>query len=494
MTEPFPRAGSDGAEPSALAPRWAQAIPVLPLLVALAAAVVAAWPALRSPFYADDYVYLAAARNLSFADYARAALTPWSDEPLLAPATQDFWRPLSYLAFGLLEPLFGSRTTAYHLLVLGIHFSSVVLVWLLTKQLAGRWEAAGIAAVLFAAHPAAFEGVAWISSLSNAGLPLMLGAWLVFARATVREHVRWRGVVLSAVLLALALGFRESTVAVVPAIVFWRCAWWRRGRLGEWSTFAPFVPFAVVFAVYGLLLTRFLTQAPVNSETWELGRHAPGHFWYFVKVVALPVGEGSTGFAHWAQVVAGTAVVVLLPALLFLRRWLMASMVFAVLVAAVPDAPLTLPVAQREVYFPAAFFAIGFAVILRELLDHAEIYVHPRLLWGGVAAVAALAVLLGTLAGYQRTRDWVESGPEAQQAWIDELRAAYPALPEGGTLYYANTPTVLAPFEGALLGSSVAFVYPGMSAKRFETADLAAVQASLGPDDRIFVPGAAPGR
>ena len=102
MTEPPPRASSEGAEPSALALRWAQVLPVLPLLVALAAAAVAAWPALRSPLYADDSIYLAAARNLSFADYARAALTPWSDEPLLAPATQNFWRPLAYLVFGLL--------------------------------------------------------------------------------------------------------------------------------------------------------------------------------------------------------------------------------------------------------------------------------------------------------------------------------------------------------------------------------------------------------
>ena len=433
MTEPRPRASSEGAERSALALRWAQVLPVLPLLVALAAAAVAAWPALRSPLFADDSIYLAAARNLSFADYARAALTPWSDEPLLSPATQNFWRPLSCLAFGLLEPLFGSRATAYHLLLLGVHLASVALVWLLTKQLAGRWEAAGIAAVLFAAHPAAFEGVAWVSSLSNAGLPLMLGAWLVFARATVREHVRWRGVVLSAFLLALALGFRESAAAVVPAIVFWRCAWWRRGRLGEWSTFAPFVPFAVVLGVYGLLLTRFLAGPPVNSESWELGGHAPGHFWYFVKVAALPVGEGSTGFAHWAQVLAGATVLALLPALLFLRRWLMASMVFAALVAAVPDAPRTLPVAQRDVYFPAAVFAVGSAVIVRELIDHAEIYVHPRLLWGGVVAVAAVLLVLGTATGYQRTRDWVESGPEAEQASVGELRTVHPAQPEGGS-------------------------------------------------------------
>lgn len=462
----------------------------MPLVVALAAAIAASWPALRSPFYADDSVYLSAARNLSFADYARAALTPWSDEPLLSAVTQDFWRPLTVLAFGLLEPVFGSSATAYHLVLLGIHLTSVVLVWLLTKALAGRWEAAGIAAVLSAAHPAAFEGVAWISSLSNAGLPLMLGAWLVFARASVREDVRWRGVVLSAFLMALALGFRESAVAVVPAIVFWRCAWWRRGRLGEWSTFAPFVPFAVVLAVYCLLRTRFLTEPLLDSGAWEPGGHAPGHFWYSVKVVALPVGEGSTGFAHWAQVVAGTALLVLLPALLFLRRWLMASMVFAVLVAAVPDAPLTLPVAQRNGYFPAAFFAVGFAVIVRELIDHAEIYLPPRLLGGGVTGVTAVALLLGTVAGYQRTRDWVESGPEAQQAWVDELRAAYPELPEGGTLYCAGMPASLAPSD-ALLDATVAFLYPGVSAKRFEIADFTAIQASLGPDDRIFVPGAA---
>jgi len=130
-------------EPLAAPLQWRQVLIVLPLAAALVASVFAYWPALQSPLYADDYLYLNAARNLSFGEYTRAALTPLSDEPLLASLTQNYWRPLYYLSFGLLEPVFGGNTVGYHLILLGIHLVGIVILWLLARELTGRAETAG---------------------------------------------------------------------------------------------------------------------------------------------------------------------------------------------------------------------------------------------------------------------------------------------------------------------------------------------------------------
>ena len=63
-----------------------------------------------------------------------------------------------------------------------------------------------------------------------------------------------------------ALGFRESTITVVPAIAAWRCLWWRRDRLRERSTYAPFLPFVIVLAVYEVVRTRFLTEPAITAD------------------------------------------------------------------------------------------------------------------------------------------------------------------------------------------------------------------------------------
>jgi len=211
-----------------------------------------------------------------------------------------------------------------------------------------------IAAILFAAHPAAFDGVAWISSLSNIGLPLMLGSWLAFARGTTSDQVQWRAVWVSALLLGFALGFRESTLVVAGAMAVWRLVWWRRHRLRAWSSYAPLVPLAAVVVAYELIRTRFLTEPAANSEVWDPGMHIPGQFWYYLKVTTLPVSPGSTGLAHWLQVAAGAIAFGALPVLLLFRRWLIGALVAGVLVSIAPYAPLTLAVLPRYGVLPGS--------------------------------------------------------------------------------------------------------------------------------------------
>lgn len=459
----------------------------VPLVAALIGAVVASWPAINSPFYSDDYIYLGASRNLSFSEYLRASLVPYSNAADLGLVTQFFWRPLYFLSFGVLEPLLGGNATGYHLLLLGIHLVSVGMVWLLAKQLTGRWEAAGIAAIVFAVHPAAFEGVAWISSLSNAGLPLMLGAWVLFIRATHDEPPKFRWLLCSAALFAIALGFRESTVAIVPAIAAWWLLCRRRGHLGDRGTYAPFVPFVAVGIAYALLRTRFLTEPATSDEVWSLGRHVPEQSWYYIKVAALPLTPGN-GAVRGLQVLAGLFVLALLPFFIVRRRWLPAAIFIGFLFAVLPYAPLVLGVSPRYLYFPVAFLALALGAAGVELLDVGRARVSPAVFAGSFGIVGVVVFAAGVVSTHERTADWVVRGPNVEQAWVEELRASYPVLASGSTLYCANVPLILALFEDANLQPVVQFYYPGVMAERFELAELSRVQATLGPGDRIFIP------
>lgn len=467
---------------------WRTIAPLLPLAVALVAAVVAFWPAIHSPFYSDDYIYLSASRNLSFSEYLRASLVPYSDAANLGLITQFFWRPLAFLSFGVLEPLFGGDATPYHLLLLAIHLVSIGMVWLLAKQLTGRWEAAGVAALVFAVHPAAFEGVAWISSLSNAGLPLMLGAWMLFARATRDEAPSIPWLLWSAGLFAIALGFRESTVAAIPAIAAWWLLCRRREHLRARETYTPFVPFVAVGIAYALLRTSFLTEPATSSEVWSLGRHVPEQTWYYVKVAALPLNHTGNGMARALQLLAGVFVLASLPAFIARRRWLPAALVIGFLFAVLPYAPLVLGVSPRYLYFPVAFLALAAGAAAVELLDFVRARLPLTVVTGALGLIGIVVFAAGLRATHSRTAAWVGQGPNVEQAWVDELRASYPALVSGSTLYCANVPLVLALFEDANLQPVVQFYYPGVLAKRFDVADLNRVQSALGPGDRIFIP------
>ncbi len=456
--------------------RWRSLVHGAPLVAALVASVVAYWPALRSPFYGDDYLYLSASRSLSFGEYARASLVPYSDQPALVSVTQFFWRPLYYLSFGLLEPLFGDRPVAYHLLLLGIHLASVALVWLLVKQLARSWAAAGFAAVVFAAHPAAYEGVAWVSSLSNVGLPLMLAAWLLFARAVQTEPLSRRNLIASALLVAVALGFRESTVVILPAMGLWWLATRETAVIRDPQSYRVFGPLLVVGLVYLVVRTRFFTASPANSDIWAFDGDTLNQYWYYIKQTVFPASGAPTGLAHGMQVLTGIVVLAALPVLLVFRRWVAAALLAGAIVSVFPYAPLTLAVSPRYVYFPAAFLAIAAGFLFHEAIAIARPALSDRLVVGGATVISAALLIAGTASISLRVDDWVESGPDVEQGWVDELRVTFPELEPGSTLFCANTPLILALFDDVLLAPTVQFYYPGVSARRFEVADLSKIE------------------
>lgn len=461
-------------------------LPPWPLALVLIATVFAyAW-AMNSPLYADDYIYLDAARQLSFGGYAREAFTPWGHEPLL-PLTRDYWRPLAFLWFETAEPVFGGSPLPYHLVNLGVHLGSVVLVWRLACRLDARPVVRAVAAIVFALYPGSFEAVTWISSINSAGLTLALGGWLVFLASTKDGAVTRRAAWLSAGLVAAGLMFRESAISLLPAMGLWYLLMQQRDGLREPRTYLPFLPFVVVGIAYVLIRTRLFSEPFANPDVYAFDRDAPERWWYYVQNALLPFRDPVLGWRDSAQDMAGVALLATPVVAMWRRRWDVVALSVGLLVALVPNAATLLGVGQRYFYFPSPVLALLLGVVVadgtRGLKHRQVIALGPQ--GAAMAGCAGLLALAGAANAviYDRIDNWDRSGPRQQQDWVEGLQAAYPALPVGGTLYCSNLPFILALYGAAILEPTVRWYYPEIGRAVHYLPESPPL---LGPNDRWY--------
>ncbi len=494
MREAAPRAPAEDAAfavPEAPAPlvRWKSLFAALPLLLALIAAVAMYFPALNAPFVSDDYIYLYSVQKLSLLDYLHASLVPDAHSTVLV-FTADFWRPLYFLSFEGTGRAFGDNVVPYHLLNVAIHLVAVVLVWVLARRLTRRWEAAAVACAFFAVHPAGFDSVAWISSVNSVALPLGLAAWLVFMSAVEAEAPRRRRLLLGAsvLLLTVAFGFRETAIVALTAMALWYLFVPARARLRDSRTYTVLLPYIGLCVAYALLRTRFFTVAAANTGAYHFDTDTPGHAWYYLKLGLFPFTDQGVSWHVGLERAGAVVLLAAIPLAALFKRWLLVALLIAFVASVLPFAPLALGVAPRYFYFPSAFLALALGAAAVELLDAAKRVTSPAIPVYALAAVLPLGLVAGGYAGNDRVESWVDHEPDIHQAWVDELRAEFPVLPAGGTLYTTNTPLLIALFDNAVLLPTVGYYYPQVAnAVRFDPAKLAQIEAALGPNDRIFV-------
>jgi hypothetical protein len=166
---------------------------VLPLLAAVAAALICYQGALHYFFSQDDFLGLAQA----------AGLAPRLGQPWRYIANQAVW--------DLLSPFGPTHAAPYHLLSLLAHATCTALLYdALARRVAP--SAALIGAVFFAVHPAIFTAVYWISAVGD---PLALGFGLLALRACERtDRRRWLAVPLFGVSLLC-----KETLILLPALI-----------------------------------------------------------------------------------------------------------------------------------------------------------------------------------------------------------------------------------------------------------------------------------
>jgi hypothetical protein len=457
--------------------------PAWPLGLIIAAAFLGYAPALRTPFWLDDYFYLVAARELSTPDYLRAAFTPWGNEPLL-PFTRDFWRPLAFSWFELLQPLFDGHALPYHLFLLAGHVAAVILTWAVAARIDPRPAVRIAAAGIVALYPGAYQSVTWISSVNSLALPLALAAWLALLHATGAHHIRWRLLTLATLLLALAAMHRETAWVALPVIAGWHVAITSRWRIRRRDTWLPLLPFAALALAYVVIRTRGFTEPLANRDVFGWGDHVWRNYRTLLELLLLPFNEridGMTGWRSALQQLSAPVVPLLVLGCILRRRWGPAILLAGVLISLLAIAPNRLGIGPRYLYFTVPCLALGLALLAADLIDRL-----PARWRTTVPAVAGAVLLLGTTWSLnQRVAEWADWGPGQQQAWLDALRAEYPTLPPGTTIYAAgNVPGWLTAFDGVNLGPAVRWQYPGAAGAVYVPPGQV---PELGPGDVLFV-------
>ena len=373
------------------------------LLRAVAVALLGAWiysPCIRGTWLWDDG--LEVTRNAAL----RAPGGWW--EPWVHPQGMDYF-PLKSSLQWLEWQLWGASPLGYHLVNLGLHVASALLVWRLLLALGVR--AAFLGGLLFAAHPLAVESVAWISEFKNTvSLPPLLLASIAFVeydrggrRAPWVRALLW---------FAAALACKTSTVMFPFVILLF--AWWRRGRIGgrDLRASAPF--FAAALAMGAVTVWFQSTRAIGIAGTPEgLGARLTQAGWSIVSYARMclwPAGQAPiypaapTAWPAWAPWLAVGALL----GLFWSRRaawgrhallgsgWFLLNLV--PVVGIVPMAYLRIsPRADHFAYVPLVGFvgvaAAGYGAALEAWRKRSWLGVGARMpfAFGAVAVVGAMA-------------------------------------------------------------------------------------------------------
>src|SRR6266403_4794117 len=161
--------------------------------------------------------------------HVRAGLTGDSVAWAFTAVDYFYWQPLTWLSHMLDCQLFGLNAGRHHLTNLILHTISLLLLFLVLKQMTGAfWQSAFVAGV-FAIHPLHVESVAWIAErkdvLSAVFFMLTLAAYARYARAPSAPRYLL-------VALLFAFGLMSKPMLVTLPFVLLLLDYLPLGRLG----------------------------------------------------------------------------------------------------------------------------------------------------------------------------------------------------------------------------------------------------------------------
>jgi hypothetical protein len=132
------------------------------------------------------------------------------------------YRPLRSIYYALAYSWFGLNPTGYHVLGLLAHLAGVIFVYLIGWEITRNKKAAGVAAAIFAVHPALVESVSWITpSFDNIGVVLGLGSVYGFFRFRRSKDVKWKWMYIALALLAFFSNEITLTLPVLLTLSDW---------------------------------------------------------------------------------------------------------------------------------------------------------------------------------------------------------------------------------------------------------------------------------
>lgn len=339
-----------------------------------------------------------------------------------SPSSGSFYRPVTLLWLRLNYAFFGLDPAGWHFAMVLCHVLMTYLVFLLVEKLSGNRTTAIIAALLFGLHPVHVENVAWLSSVNDLLMSVLLaGSFIAYLNYRNGRKLRfWMPA--SLLLFGLALLSKE-TAAVFPLLILFFAVIFE-GRLREegWISHAlkrglAAIPFFVVLGAY-LAIRRMLLHvvapplAPLSWTTMLLT--APAVLWFDLRHLLFPIS--SSEFYSLAYVTAPGFRSFVLPILFLLGSLVAAAFYiskwsnrnlgfFALGLTFVPILPTLYLRAiapanflhDRFLYFPSVGIVILIALALEEISSlRTQQARRGTVMWAAVA-ILCIAALAGTV-------------------------------------------------------------------------------------------------
>jgi protein O-mannosyl-transferase len=355
---------------------------------------------------------------------------------ILLPGNSFYYRPIVELSYYVDNWLWGMEPLTMHLEGILLHCANSVLVYLLARRILLRQENQTsllplCASLLFALHPVNVEAVAWIAGRTDPLLALsVLSACLFWLRWL--DNPRWPNMVATMLLFCVALLTKETALAFSAVVVLLALTWpgaaTGRQRLRAVAVMsAPgilLVMFALVFKSGTSALSRFISATDFQAVqgSWE-SLIALG---FYVRKLIVPFPLNAAIFSvHPLYGVLGGAILPLLW-LVFRRNRLSGVMFISAALFIMPAILVAMnqiawtPFAERYLYLPTAFFALGLAGIGES--------------WNRKHTVALLSCIVLVLCGFglgifQRNLLWKDS--------LAFFRDAVAKSPNFGSVYFS---------------------------------------------------------
>jgi hypothetical protein len=338
----------------------------------------------------------------------------------------NYYRPFMLLWLLVNRKLWGLNPLAWHASTLTLYVLVTLAVYILARRILSNSFAAGVAATLFAAHPAHVESTAWITAFPDPLCTLLaVSVFLCYMNGRENRDRVWK--VASWVLYAAAILTKEFAI-VLPALIFayeWIFTSARRAATDASALSArlrrslkPILPLLGVTALY--LPARWGAlhgfSHAVTELTWPTVLETlPEFLWLHMRLLLWPVALGPfhdvpyvthPGLRNFGWPLMACGVCALL--ILFLA-WKDRRGAFAALWLVLPLLPLmnlrVMPegdfIHDRFMYFPSVGFSLLTALAVARLMGTEAWPFSLRASQVGVVAVLAL-VLGGATVYYCR--------------------------------------------------------------------------------------------
>ena len=259
------------------------------LLVLFLCVAATYWKVLKYPFIQDDWGILFSIVEMDDFEIIQQAFLPEG---------KLFYRPLGITYFVLAHWFFGLNSLGYHILALGLHFvNSLLVVRMSGLFLKGNKLLPWLAGILYGTAVAVhMDPLLWVVGIYDLACAFFFfSSFILF---TKQRHIQ------SALVLALAMLFKESAVVLIPILFLYDLL--LTGGTSRKALLTKLTPFMLVLLAFLYLRIQMISPwslpatHPYRTLFW--GQHLLSNLLSYSKWAAeavLPLRDVSTAKLAW---------------------------------------------------------------------------------------------------------------------------------------------------------------------------------------------------